>query len=72
MTNIAFWKSAHPYLYIEKQGDDYSEHIRLTESEIKDMLAYIKQNLNEIWVEAIEEDISESEKSCGCLRGLHP
>lgn len=62
MTNIAFWKSAHPYLYIEKSGMDYCDNVSLTESEIKDMLAYIKQNLNEIWVEAIDEDVDAASK----------
>ena len=60
MTNIAFWKSAHPYLYIEKSGMDFLDRVSLTESEIKDMLAYIKQNLNEVWVDVIDEEIADA------------
>lgn len=49
MGTVTFWKTAHPYLYIEDSGNDYVDSVRLSETDIKRMLEYISNSLPDIW-----------------------
>lgn len=53
MGTVTFWKTAHPYLYIEDNGNDYVDSVRLTENQIIDMLKYINKYMPYIIDKAI-------------------
>lgn len=57
MRNVAFWKSGHPYLYIEVSGDDYSEDVCLTEDDVEKLLVYVRASLPEIWVKVAKHPL---------------
>ena len=63
MRNVAFWKSGHPYLYIEVSGDDYSEDVCLTEHDVEQLLKYIFFSMPDVWEKAVgPEEEFEQEK----------
>lgn len=55
MGTVTFWKTANPYLYIEDNGNDYVDSVRLTEDQIIDMLKYINKYMPDIIDKAIED-----------------
>ena len=55
MGTVTFWKTANPYLYIEDNGNDYVDSVRLSETDIKRMLKYISNSLPDIWDEFCDE-----------------
>lgn len=55
MGTVTFWKTANPYLYIEDNGNDYVDSVRLSETDIKRMLEYIQISLPDIWEDVFPE-----------------
>ena len=56
MGTVTFWKTANPYLYIEDNGNDYVDSVRLSEDQIIDMLKYINKYMPDIIDKAIEDN----------------
>lgn len=52
MKMISFWRDGLQALYIEKEGHDSFDYVRLTEGEVTSLLTYIEQNMPDIWVKA--------------------
>ena len=53
MGKVTFWKTAHPYVYIEDEGSDYADSVRLDEGNLIEPLKYVNKYLPDIMEKAL-------------------